>query len=70
MIHSQVIINNMGTILKKELNKMVIHTSKYKYQINMNNIIQLLRANLLKLLNQRQKIKKLLIKNIKNKEPV
>ena len=73
-MHSQVIVHNLAAMIKKESDKIVVHTSKYKYQTNINNLIQLLRTNLPKLLNQRQKIKKLLGKIIKkaakNKEPV
>ena len=73
-MHSQVIVHNLAAMIKKESDKIIVHTSKYKYQTNINNLIQLLRTNLPKLLNQRQKIKKLLGKIIKkaakNKEPV
>lgn len=73
-MHSQVIVHNLAAMIKKESDKIVVHTPKYKYQTNINNLIQLLRVNLPKLLNQKQKIKELLGKIIKkaakNKEPI
>lgn len=73
-MHSQVLVHNLAAMIKKESDKIVVHTPKYKYQTNINNLIQLLRANLPKLLNQKQKIKELLEKIIKkaakNKEPI
>lgn len=73
-MHSQVLVHNLAAMIKKESDKIVVHTPKYKYQTNINNLIQLLRANLPKLLNQNQKIKELLEKIIKkaakNKEPI
>lgn len=72
-MHSQVLVHNLAAMIKKESDKIVVHTPKYKYQTNINNLIQLLRANLPKLLNQKQKIKELLekiIKVAKNKEPI
>lgn len=73
-MHSQVIVHNLAAMIKKESDKIITHTTKYKYHTNINNLIQLLRANLSKLLNQKKEIKVLLEKIIKkaskNKEPV
>lgn len=73
-MHSQVLVHNLAAMIKKESDKIVVHTPKYKYQTNINNLIQLLRANLPKLLNKKQKIKELLgeiiKKAAKNKEPI
>lgn len=73
-LHSQVIVHNLAAMIKKESDKIITHTEKYKYQTNINNLIQLLRANLGKLLNIRQEFR-LLIEGIikkasKNKEPI
>ena len=73
-MYSQVIVHNLASMIKKESDKIIVHTPKYVYRTNMNNLIQLLRGNLSKLLNQREKIKELLKtiieKAAKNKEPV
>ncbi len=56
------------------LTKIITHTEKYKYQTNINNLIQLLKANLAKILNMKQKLKTLISEIIKkaskNKEPI
>ena len=54
-LHSQVIVHNLAAMIKKESDKIITHTKKYKYQTNINNLIQLLRANLAKILNMKQK---------------
>ena len=43
-MHSQVIVQNLSAMIKKESDKKIENTSKYKYQTNMNNLIQLLRV--------------------------
>ena len=48
-LHSQVIVHNLAAMIKKESDKLITHTEKYNYQTNINNLIQLLRANLAKL---------------------
>ena len=61
-------------MIKKESDKLIAHTEKYEYQTNINNLIQLLRANLAKLLNMkdgfRRLINKIIRKSSKNKEPI
>ena len=47
-LHSQVIVHNLAAMIKKESDKLITHTEKYNYQTNINNLIQLLRANLAK----------------------
>ena len=73
-LHSQVIVHNLAAMIKKESDKIITHTKKYKYQTNINNLIQLLRANLAKLLNMKDEFKTLIRKIIekasKNKEPI
>lgn len=73
-LHSQVIVHNLAAMIKKESDKIITHTEKYKYQTNINNLIQLLRANLGKLLNIKQEFRTLIGKIIKkaskNKEPI
>lgn len=73
-LHSQVIVHNLATMIKRESDKIITHTEKYKYQTNINNLIQLLRANLAKLLNMKDEFKTLISKIIrkasKNKEPI
>ena len=73
-LHSQVIVHNLAAMVKKESDKIITHTEKYKYQTNINNLIQLLRANLAKILNMKQKLKTLISEIIKkaskNKEPI
>lgn len=73
-LHSQVIVHNLAAMIKKESDKLIKHTEKYKYQTNINNLIQLLRANLAKLLNMKDEFKTLISKIIrkasKNKEPI
>ena len=73
-LHSQVIVHNLAAMIKKESDKIITHTEKYKYQTNINNLIQLLRANLAKLLNIKDEFKTLIRKIIekasKNKEPI
>lgn len=73
-IHAQVIVYNLAAMIKKESDKIITHTEKYQYQTNTNNLIQLLRANLAKLLNKKQELKILISKIIKraskNKEPI
>lgn len=73
-LHSQVIVHNLAAMIKKESDKIITHTKKYKYQTNINNLIQLLRANLAKILNMKQKLKTLISEIIKkaskNKEPI
>jgi len=73
-LHSQVIVHNLAAIIKRESDKNITHTEKYKYQTNINNLIQLLRANLAKLLNMKNDFKTLISKIIKkaskNKEPI
>ena len=72
--HSQVIVHNLAAMIKKESDKLIAHTEKYEYQTNINNLIQLLRANLAKLLNMkdgfRRLINKIIRKSSKNKEPI
>ena len=73
-LHSQVIVHNLAAMIKKESDKLIAHTEKYNYQTNINNLIQLLRANLTKLLNMkdgfRRLINKIIRKASKNKEPI
>lgn len=73
-LHAQVIVYNMAAMIKKESDKIINHSEKYKYQTNINNLIQLLRANLSKLLNKRKELRILIDKIIKraskNKEPI
>ena len=73
-IHSQVIVHNLAAMIKKESDKQISQSDKYKYQTNISNLIQLLRANLARLLNTkkgfRSLIKKIIEKASKNKEPV
>ncbi|MFQ7317688.1 MAG: transposase, partial [Massilimicrobiota timonensis] len=73
-LHSQVIVHNLAAMIKKESDKLIAHTEKYEYQTNINNLIQLLRANLAKLLNMkdgfRRLINKIIRKASKNKEPI
>ena len=73
-LHSQVIVHNLAAMIKKESDKLITHTEKYNYQTNINNLIQLLRANLAKLLNMkdgfRRLINKIIRKASKNKEPI
>ena len=61
-------------MIKKESNKLMKRTEKYEYQTNINNLIQLLRVNLAKLLNIKTEIKKLVTKIVKkaskNKESI
>lgn len=73
-LYAQVIVYNLAAMIKKESDKIITHTEKYKYQTNINNMIQLLRANLVKLLNQKEELRILIDKIIqraaKNKEPI
>ncbi|WP_296877296.1 IS4 family transposase [Thomasclavelia sp.] len=73
-LHSQVIVYNLAAMIKKESDKIITHTEKYKYQTNINNLIQLLRANFARLLNIKEEfdtlIRKIIEKASKNKEPI
>lgn len=73
-IYSQIIIYNLMTLLKNIADKQVNGTSKYNYQININNLIILFRKWLPKMLNNIKLIKKIILKIIgrivKNKEPI
>lgn len=73
-IYSQIIIYNLMILLKNIADKQVNGTSKYNYQININNLIILFRKWLPKLLNDIKLIKKIILKIIgrivKNKEPI
>ncbi|MEE0778615.1 MAG: transposase, partial [Massilimicrobiota sp.] len=64
-LHSQVIVHNLAAMIKKESDKLITHTEKYEYQTNINNLIQLLRANLAKLLNMKDEFRRLINKIIR-----
>lgn len=72
--HSQVVVHNLASIVKQESDKIVKHTEKYQYQTNINNLIQLIKANIAVLLNfndrLRCKLDKIIVKAARNKEPI
>ncbi|WRK56068.1 transposase [Coprobacillaceae bacterium CR2/5/TPMF4] len=59
-IHSQVIVHNLAAMIKKESDKQISQSDKYKYQTNISNLIQLLRANLARLLNTKKGFRSLI----------
>lgn len=73
-LYAQVIVYNLAAMIKKESDKIIVHSEKYRYQTNINNLIQLLRANLVRLLNRKQELRTLIDINIKkaskSKEPI
>ena len=67
------VVHNLAAMIKKELDKQISQSEKYKYQTNISNLIQLLRANLARLLNKKKGFRSLIkkiIKAAKNKEHV
>lgn len=73
-IYSQIIVHNQLAILKNIADKKINSTTKYNYQVNINNLINLFRKWLPIILNKTkilQKIISMIInKIIKNKEPI
>lgn len=73
-LYAQVIVYNLAAMIKKESDKIIVHSEKYRYQTNINNLIQLLRANLVRLLNRKQELRTLIDiiikKASKSKEPI
>lgn len=73
-LHSQVIVHNLAAMIKRESDNIITHTEKYQYQTNINNLIQLLRANLARMLNVKEELRTLISKIVKkaskNKEPI
>lgn len=73
-LYSQIIIYNQLSIIKNIADKKINGTDKYKYQININNLIWLYRKWLPKILNKVNQllniIDKIINQIIKNKEPI
>lgn len=73
-IYSQIIVHNQIFLLKNLCDKKINSTSKYKYQVNINNLINLFRKWLPIILNQISKLSKrislIISKILKNKEPI
>ena len=73
-IYSQIIVYNQMSIIKNIADKTINTKGKYKYQININNLVNLYRKWLPKILSNVKLVysilKNLLNKIIKNKEPI
>lgn len=73
-MYSQVVVHNIVAIAKQEIDKEIQRTENYCYQVNIQNLIILMRSNLAKLLYFKEGIKKLLLQIIniakKYKEPI
>ena len=73
-IYSQIIVYNQMSIIKNIADKTINNTEKYKYQININNLICLYKKWLPKILSNIKLInsilKTLINKITKNKEPI
>lgn len=73
-VYSQIIVHNQISLLKNLCDKKINSTSKYEYQVNINNLINLFRKWLPAILNQINKLSKiislLISKILKNKEPI
>ena len=73
-VYSQIIVYNQISILKNIADRKINSNGKYEYQININNLINLFRKFLPKLLNKTNSIlsiiNSIINKIIKNKEPI
>lgn len=73
-VYSQILVHNQISLLKNLCDKKIDGTSKYEYQVNINNLINLFRKWLPTILNQISKLSKIISliisKILKNKEPI